>query len=142
MFLFCGMAFVDLAHLRKEDIKGRVLSYYRQKSGSLIQVEIPVEAQGLLDDLAADTTPDSPYLFPFLDGMKTGEDAYKEYNAALDKIMDKYEAVIPYFEKALELNPNDSNTLSTLKELYFRLRTKNKVYQEKYDKTMEKLKSL
>ena len=44
MFLFCGMAFVDLAHLRKEDIKGRVLSYYRQKSGSLIQVEIPVEA--------------------------------------------------------------------------------------------------
>lgn len=83
MFLFCGMAFVDLAHLRKEDIKGRVLSYYRQKSGSLIQVEIPVEAQGLLDELAADTTPDSPYLFPFLDGMKTGEDAYKEYNAAL-----------------------------------------------------------
>ena len=63
-------------------------------------------------------------------------------HAALDKIMDKYEAVIPYFEKALELNPNDSNTLSTLKELYFRLRTKNKVYQEKYDKTMEKLKSL
>ena len=45
MFLFCGMAFVDLAHLRKEDIKEGILSYYRQKSGSLIQVEIPAEAQ-------------------------------------------------------------------------------------------------
>lgn len=56
--------------------------------------------------------------------------------------MEKYEAVIPYFEKALELNPNDKNTLTTLKELYFRLRTKNKVYQEKYDKTMEALNSL
>ena len=66
----------------------------------------------------------------------------KEYNAALDKVMEKYEAVIPYFEKALELNPNDKNTLTTLKELYFRLRTKNKVYQEKYDKTMEALNSL
>ena len=80
MFLFCGMAFVDLAHLRKEDIKEGILSYYRQKSGSLIQVEIPAEAQGLLNELAADTTEDSPYLFPFLEGMKTGEDAYKEYN--------------------------------------------------------------
>lgn len=77
------MAFVDLAHLRKEDIKEGILSYYRQKSGSLIQVEIPAEAQGLLNELAADTTEDSPYLFPFLEGMKTGEDAYKEYNTVL-----------------------------------------------------------
>ena len=58
----------------------------------------------------------------------------------LEFIRDK--ALIPYFEKALELNPNDKNTLTTLKELYFRLRTKNKVYQEKYDKTMEALNSL
>lgn len=83
MFLFCGMAFVDLAHLRKEDIKEGVLSYYRQKSGSLIQVEIPAEAQGLLNELAAGTTEGSPYLFPFLEGMKAGEDAYKEYNTVL-----------------------------------------------------------
>ena len=45
--------------------------------------EIPAEAQGLLNELAADTTEDSPYLFPFLEGMKTGEDAYKEYNTVL-----------------------------------------------------------
>ena len=59
----------------KGGYQGRDLVYYRQKSGSLIQVEIPAEAQGLLNELAADTTEDSPYLFPFLEGMKTGEDA-------------------------------------------------------------------
>lgn len=42
---------------------------------------------------------------------------FKEYNAELAKVMDKYEAVVPYFEKALELQPNDKNTLTTLKEL-------------------------
>ena len=57
-------------------------------------------------------------------------------------VMSDTHGSLPYFEKALELNPNDKNTLTTLKELYFRLRTKNKVYQEKYDKTMEALNSL
>ncbi len=66
----------------------------------------------------------------------------KEYNAELDKVMAEYEAVVPYFEKALELKSDDKNTLTTLKELYFRLRTKDKVYQEKYDKTMEALNNL
>ena len=86
MFLFCGMAFVDLAHLRKEDIKEGILSYYRQKSGSLIQVEIPAEAQGLLNELAADTTEDSPYLFPFLEGkIWMGSNGYGLYCYTSDK---------------------------------------------------------
>ena len=36
MFLFCGMAFVDLAHLRKEDIKEGILSYYRQEYNTVL----------------------------------------------------------------------------------------------------------
>ncbi|WP_165157286.1 site-specific integrase [Parabacteroides sp. ZJ-118] len=83
MFAFSGMAFVDFAHLRKENIKGGVLSYHRQKSGSLIRVEIPAEVRHLLDELAACTDKGSPYLFPFLSGKKTGEEAYVEYNKAL-----------------------------------------------------------
>lgn len=66
----------------------------------------------------------------------------KKYNAALEDIMTQYEAVIPYFERALELKPDDKNTLTTLKELYFRLRTKNAEYQQKYDDTMAKLNGL
>ncbi|WP_455629411.1 tyrosine-type recombinase/integrase, partial [Parabacteroides sp.] len=83
MFSFSGMAFVDFAHLKRENIKDGVLSYHRQKSGSLIQVEIPSEVRLLLDELAACTDKGSPYLFPFLSGKKTGEEAYEEYNVAL-----------------------------------------------------------
>ncbi|WP_165157296.1 tyrosine-type recombinase/integrase [Parabacteroides sp. ZJ-118] len=83
MFAFCGMAFVDLAHLRWANIREGVLSYYRQKSGSFIQIEIPSEVFPILEELAACTGKDSPYLFPFLSGAREGEDAYKEYNGAL-----------------------------------------------------------
>lgn len=83
MFSFSGMAFVDFTHLKRENIKEGVLSYHRQKSGSLIQVEIPAEVRLLLDELAAHTDQGSPYLFPFLSGKKTGEAAYEEYNKAL-----------------------------------------------------------
>lgn len=85
MFSFSGIAFVDFAHLKRENIKDGVLSYHRQKSGSLIQVEIPAEVRCLLDELAACTDKDSPYLFPFLSGKQTGEAAYKEYNRALNR---------------------------------------------------------
>lgn len=48
MFLFCGMAFVDFAHLRKDDIRNGVLRYNRQKTGTPMQVEIQPAAQELL----------------------------------------------------------------------------------------------
>lgn len=56
-----------------------------------------------------------------------------EYNKELDKVYIGYESVVPYFEKALELNPNEKNTMSTLKELYFKLRNFKPEYQKKYD---------
>ena len=40
MFLFCGMAFVDFAHLKKSDILNGVLRYNRQKTGTPMLVEI------------------------------------------------------------------------------------------------------
>lgn len=85
MFAFSGMAFVDLAHLRWENIKDGVLLYHRQKSGSLIQLEIPSGALRMLEGLSACTAKGSPYVFPFLDGTKKDEAAYREYNAALSR---------------------------------------------------------
>jgi tetratricopeptide (TPR) repeat protein len=62
------------------------------------------------------------------------------YNAKIEEIMSQYEAVIPLFEKALELKPDDRNTLTTLSQLYFRLRSKlNSNYWEKYNKTQQML---
>lgn len=83
MFMFCGMAFVDFAHLRKTDIKNGVLEYYRQKTGTHMRVEVLVAAFALLEELSGATSAESPFLFPFLSGRLTKEEAYKEYNLAL-----------------------------------------------------------
>lgn len=83
MFAFCGMAFVDFAHLRWANIQGGVLTYHRQKSGSFIRIEIPSEVLPALEELAACTEKDSPFLFPFLREKKGGEAAYREYQVAL-----------------------------------------------------------
>ena len=85
MFAFSGIAFVDLAHLKWENIRDGILQYHRQKSGSLIQLEIPSGALRLLDELSACTAKESLYLFPFLSGTRTGEAAYKEYNRTLSR---------------------------------------------------------
>lgn len=77
MFAFSGIAFVDLAHLKWENIRDGILQYHRQKSGSLIQLEIPSGALRLLDELSACTAKESIYLFPFLSGTRIGEAATK-----------------------------------------------------------------
>jgi Flp pilus assembly protein TadD len=60
------------------------------------------------------------------------------YNARIGEVMIQYEAVIPLFEKALELKPDDRNTRSTLSQLYFRLRNKpNSNYLNKYEEMQQ-----
>ena len=50
-----------------------------------------------------------------------------------------FEAAVPYFEKALELQPNDRNTLTSLKKIYFRLgRTADSVRLEAKLQLLEK----
>ena len=62
-----------------------------------------------------------------------------EYNKELEKVYIAYESVIPYFEKALELSPDEKNTLATLRELYFKLRNQKPEYQQRYDEIKQKL---
>ena len=50
--------------------------------------------------------------------LKTYQVSGKKYEAEGKKY---FEASIPYFEKALQIQPNDRNTLSTLQKVYFRL---------------------
>ena len=83
MFQFCGMAFVDFAHLKKENVRGGVLEYKRQKTGTPMLIEVQSTAWESLRELSSDVGKDSPYLFPFLKGMKVGIEAYKEYTSAL-----------------------------------------------------------
>ena len=45
----------------------------------------------------------------------------KEYEAAKTRFIAEFNKALPYLEKALEIEPNDRNTLISLKEVYVRL---------------------
>ena len=83
MFLYGGMAFVDLAHLRASNFKEGILDYKRQKTGTQMRIEVPCAAIPMSKSLASIALSSSAYLYPFIDSMKTGEEGYKAYNAAL-----------------------------------------------------------
>lgn len=72
MFLFRGMPFIDLAYLRKQDVKGKCIVYSRHKTGRQITVRIPKEAAGLMEEFR-NYNPDSIYLFPILNGENAKE---------------------------------------------------------------------
>lgn len=83
MFYFRGMPFIDLAHLRKQDLKGDNIVYCRHKTGKQLTVRIPKEAMELLNRYK-DTRPDSVYLFPILDSeLKKEWEVYQCYLSAL-----------------------------------------------------------
>ena len=66
MFLFRGMPFIDLAYLRKQDVKEKCIVYSRHKTKRQMTVRIPKEAEELLEEFRNRNT-DSIYLFPILD---------------------------------------------------------------------------
>ena len=49
---------------------------------------------------------------------------------------------LEYFEKALELDPDEKNTVATLKELYFKLRDKDPKYNQLYEEMQAKFDQL
>ena len=93
MFLLRGMAFIDLAHLRRQDIKGNCIVYSRHKTGRQLVVRIPRAAVRLLDAYR-NPDPDSVYLLPILTE-KSGKEgalytcylqALRNFNKSLTKI--------------------------------------------------------
>jgi len=84
LFMFCfqaqGMCFIDMAYLRKTNIKDGICSYYRQKTGQQIVLKVNKGMQHIIDSFAADVR-DSLYLFPIL--KHEGALARKDYESAL-----------------------------------------------------------
>lgn len=68
-FFFCfharGMSFVDMAYLRKENIRQGVISYYRKKTGQKIEVTVTPILQRIIDSFVPEVR-NSPYLFPVI----------------------------------------------------------------------------
>ena len=82
MLRFHGMPFVDLAHLRKSDLRNGYLMIRRHKTGMPLSIEVGPRAMALLG-CYAHPDPDSPYLLDILGGTFTGKQAYREYQGVL-----------------------------------------------------------
>lgn len=85
MFYLQGMPFVDLAHLRKNDLKGDLLICYRQKTGKELHVKMMPEMLKLIERYR-NTNDSSHYLLNILSGNNTGEAAFKEYRTILRQL--------------------------------------------------------
>lgn len=82
MFLLRGLPFVDLAYLRKSDLRGNVITYRRRKTGRPLSVTLTPEAMILLKRYM-NRNNSSPYLFPILSSDEGTKEAYHEYQLAL-----------------------------------------------------------
>ena len=81
MFMLRGMPFIDLAHLRKSDLRNRRITYRRHKTGKLMVVDVPPDAMRLLQKYRDKT--DSEYLFPLLHGGLFMEEHHHRYQEIL-----------------------------------------------------------
>ena len=80
-FLCRGMSFVDVAYLKKSDLKNGVITYNRKKTGSLLQIKVTPKLQAIIDEFEP-LTCDSEYLLPILFSYK--ETALRtQYESAL-----------------------------------------------------------
>ncbi|NDV80706.1 site-specific integrase [Bacteroides sp. 51] len=75
-FMFCfharGMSYVDLAYLRKNEIRENKIIYTRKKSRQQLQVKITGSMQRILDYFMEKDT-GSPYVFPIVDPRRGSE---------------------------------------------------------------------
>lgn len=89
-FYMRGMSFVDIAFLKKSDLKNGILSYCRKKTNQHLTVAWEPEQQEIVERYAH-LTKDTPYMLPIIQKMDGTE--YKQYqqmqeniNRALKKI--------------------------------------------------------
>lgn len=82
IFSYCtrGMAFVDIAYLKKENIQNGVISYKRRKTKQLLNIKIESNIQLLINKYHSDTT---PFVFPLLKTNDTKK-SYSEYQVAIN----------------------------------------------------------
>ena len=81
MFMLRGMPFIDLAHLRKQNLQGRRIVYRRHKTGKLMMVDVPPDAFRLLQKYR--NRAESEYLFPILNETSPGKERYHLYQDTL-----------------------------------------------------------
>lgn len=83
IFSYCtrGMAFVDIAYLKKVDISGGMLSYVRHKTGQRLTIRIEPCIEEIIKRYEPSVR-NSPYLFPIITS-DDPEEAFRQYQTAL-----------------------------------------------------------
>lgn len=76
-----GMSFVDMAFLRKDDLRGGFLTYRRKKTGHPLTIRWEHLMQEIVDKYADSS---SPYLLPIIRG--TDKDARRQYLSELHRV--------------------------------------------------------
>jgi len=84
VFSYCarGMAFVDIAFLKKRNIEDDTLTYSRHKTGQLLSIKVEPCMKKIIDKYVA-LTNDATYVFPFLSSTESKE-AYNQYRKAIN----------------------------------------------------------
>ena len=82
-FYLRGISFIDLAHLRKSDLKEGYLHYTRSKTRQRLTIRWEKEMQELIEKYQAQTA-SSSYLFPFL-----VDDGNKRQDKTIDKMQEE-----------------------------------------------------
>ncbi len=92
-----GMAFVDIAYLKKENYHNGEIVYTRHKTGQLLCVKAEPVIRRIIERYAS---PSTPYLFPILRSLDPQE-AYQTYCVALNT----YNKLLGRLSKMLSLEP-------------------------------------
>ena len=83
-FYLRGISFIDLAHLRKSDLKGRLFYYTEKKDRTVPHHPMGEGDAGVVGKVSRRRPPPSSYLFPFL-----VDDGNKRQDKTIDKKQDE-----------------------------------------------------
>ena len=142
-FIFSGKAKEALIYLNTAIERETKFAQYRYVKGNLD------ESLGNIDDALAsfdkaielDSTMADAYAgkgrLYYNKAVKKADEAnkikdVKQYNAEMKNVDEVFKQSIPFFQKAVEMKPQDLEIKRTLKILYYRLK-KDPVYEAKYD---------
>ena len=84
VFSYCarGMAFVDMAYLKKENVDSVRITYCRHKTGQYLTLHIE-PCMAVILERYGQVCPESPYLFPILTDEQPDQ-AYRQYRTGLN----------------------------------------------------------
>lgn len=104
-YYLCGIPFVDLAHLRKNDLQNGCISYCRRKTGNAVMVVVEPCALAVIQRYAVECC-ESSYLLPILKDAAT--DDFQHYQSALrvyNKRLNRLSLLLHLEEKVTSYTP-------------------------------------